>query len=213
MEQASYQLRILIGLAIALAYSYAAFEYKWKVEVFDDPFIGCIEIPAHEIPPPPVILDEEHIPITHQNSPYVPQFEQLSHEELKEGLKEIIKEAPECELEVISEDIECQPCDLPTGVFISLKDASPKGGMKNFYSFIKKELQYPEALKEAGIEGKVFVQFTVEKTGKLSDIKVIRGIHPLLDQEAVRVMNLAEDWIPAKQCCCSVKQRITFPIN
>lgn len=217
MTNTTYQLRFLIGLAIALAYSYAAFEYKWEEE---EKAICCIasyveeEFVLDEIFP----FEEEHIPITYQNNNYVPEFKQLDDGELQEALKEVLEEemANPDETEEEPQD-ECKPCSSPLDageVFYTFEqNARPKNGMKAFYAFLKKEFHYPKELKQAHIEGKVFVQFTVEKSGKLANIKIIRGLHPLFDQEVLRVMNLAPDWISGKQRCCPIRQKMTFPIS
>lgn len=74
------------------------------------------------------------------------------------------------------------------------KPAEFPGGRDEMFKFIKKNLQYP---KETCVEGLVFVQFSVEPDGSLSNIKVVRGLSQECDAEAVRVFSIMPKWIPA----------------
>lgn len=90
-----------------------------------------------------------------------------------------------------------------------------KGGSPNteFVRFIFKHLKYPEIAAENGVEGKVFVQFDIDKNGKLVNAVIYRGVDPALDAEAIRVISLSPDWTPGKQRGKAVKVRYNFPIN
>ena len=61
----------------------------------------------------------------------------------------------------------------------------------NFKNWVDKHKCYPEEARKAGIEGRVTTRFTITKEGKLTKVRILRGIHPLLDQEAVRVIGSA----------------------
>ncbi|MBI3510506.1 MAG: TonB family protein [Bacteroidetes bacterium] len=61
-----------------------------------------------------------------------------------------------------------------------------------------KNTHYPEPAKEQNIEGTVWLSWIVNTEGKVTDVKVIKGVHPLLDREALRVAKLMPDWIPGK---------------
>ncbi|MBA7581263.1 hypothetical protein ES708_23165 [subsurface metagenome] len=65
-----------------------------------------------------------------------------------------------------------------------------KGGINELNAFFKKNLIFPESLKKAGIRGVVFIQFIVDKNGNVKDIKVIKGLHPDADHEAIRLIKL-----------------------
>ena len=82
-----------------------------------------------------------------------------------------------------------------------------------FRKYIAENLKYPEEALKKGINGKVFVQFIVNKSGKVVDVKVVRGVDPILDQEAVRVIVSSPDWIPGKNAGEAVDVSYTFPIN
>ena len=77
--------------------------------------------------------------------------------------------------------------------------AAPIGGLEAFYNFVRKHIIYPNQARRMGVEGKVFLRFIVEKDGKITDIKIARGIGAGCDEEAARVLSRAPKWKPAKQ--------------
>jgi protein TonB len=91
--------------------------------------------------------------------------------------------------------------------------AVPSAGMTDYYKFISENLSYPLNAKTKGTEGKVFVEFIVETDGTLSDVKVMKGVSPELDAEALRVVKLSPRWVPGKQDGVSVRQKMVLPIN
>ena len=107
------------------------------------------------------------------------------------------KDAPEKE-EVIFQVVEQMP-EFP-------------GGMQKAMEFLGKNIKYPVAAQEAKIEGRVIVQFVVGRDGSVSDAKVMRGVNPELDAEAVRVVSIMPNWIPGKQRGKAVAVKYTMPI-
>ena len=66
------------------------------------------------------------------------------------------------------------------------------GQDKNAFSkWVKEHQRYPRKAKKAGIQGRVTVRFTIDEKGRMTDVKVVRGVHPLLDKEAIRVIKSA----------------------
>ncbi len=86
------------------------------------------------------------------------------------------------------------------------------GDLNNFRIWVQQHLKYPPVAAENGISGKVFVQFAVNSKGEVVDAKVVRGVDPALDQEALRVVNSSPHWTPGKQRGKPVKVQFTFPI-
>ena len=86
------------------------------------------------------------------------------------------------------------------------------GGMAEAMKFLAKNINYPVESQKAKIEGRVIVQFVVKENGKVADIKVMRGVSPELDAEAIRVVGLMPDWIPGKQRGKAVDVKFTMPI-
>ncbi len=81
-----------------------------------------------------------------------------------------------------------------------------------FRKYIAENVKYPKEAARNGIQGRVFVEFIVTSEGKFSDIKIVRGVHQLLDEETLRVVTASPDWIPGKQRGNAVNVKFTFPI-
>jgi len=86
------------------------------------------------------------------------------------------------------------------------------GGMLECMKYLQKNIQYPQEAKEKGIHGRVIVQFIVEKDGSIKDTKVVRGIDPSLDNEALRVINAMPKWEPGKHKGEAVSVKYTVPV-
>ena len=94
------------------------------------------------------------------------------------------------------------------------RPAEYPGGVVALLQFISANIQYPELAAERDIEGRVVVQFVVEKDGSISNIKIARGKHPLLDVEAARVVkSITEPFTPAMQNGKKVRYWFALPIN
>lgn len=72
------------------------------------------------------------------------------------------------------------------------------GGNAALSEFLKNNVHYPDSAYAAGIQGKVIVEFIIQKDGSVTDVHVVRSVEPSLDAEAVRVVSLTKNWIPAK---------------
>jgi TonB family protein len=87
------------------------------------------------------------------------------------------------------------------------------GGADAMDRFINDNIKYPPTAKEKKIQGKVYVQFIVEKDGTIDKVKIRRGAHKLLDDEAIRVINLMPNWKPGSMRGKKVRVRYTIPIT
>jgi protein TonB len=87
------------------------------------------------------------------------------------------------------------------------------GGADAMDNFINKNMKYPAKAKESHIQGKVYVQFIVEKDGSISEVKIRRGANKLLDDEALRVIRMMPDWKPGSMRGKIVRVRYTLPIT
>ena len=97
-------------------------------------------------------------------------------------------------------------------IFVEQEPEFP-GGENAMYQFLSSNLVYPKAARENGIQGKVFIEFIVEKNGQIDSIRVIRSVSPELDAEAVRVISMMPKWKPGKQKGENVRARFRLPIN
>lgn len=96
-----------------------------------------------------------------------------------------------------------------------LVEEKPKfmgGDANEFSKWVNQRLVYPEVAKENGVQGRVMLQFTVGTDGSVSGVKVLRGVDPSLDKEAVRVVSQSPKWTPGKQRDRKVKVTYTFPV-
>jgi protein TonB len=87
------------------------------------------------------------------------------------------------------------------------------GGRAAMVKFITKHFVYPASAARKEIEGKVHVYFEVDKLGKVSNVKIIKGIDKECDEEALRLVKMFPDWKPAKMNGRSVRQKIQIPIT
>lgn len=87
-----------------------------------------------------------------------------------------------------------------------------KDALSAFREYVVKNLKYPENLENLRIEGTVYIQFVVERSGKLSNIRILRGVYPDIDNEVVRIIKSSPVWTPGKQQGKLVRVAYTFPI-
>ena len=86
------------------------------------------------------------------------------------------------------------------------------GGQQELMAYLGKNIKYPTIAQENGTQGRVIIQFVVERDGTISDVHVARGVDPYLDKEAVRVVQSMPKWIPGKQNGKAVRVKFTVPV-
>ena len=96
--------------------------------------------------------------------------------------------------------------------FADIKPGFNGGDANEFSKWVNEQLTYPENCKKEGITGRVTISFTVSETGKVTDVKVLRGVHEDLDKEAVRVVSSSPDWTPGQKDGKTVAVTYTFPV-
>ena len=89
----------------------------------------------------------------------------------------------------------------------------PNGGVTGLTEYIKKNLRYPAEAKKAGTQGRVVVQFLINKNGAISDVSVLRSVDRLLDAEAVRLVRSMPKWKPGMQKGKAVTVKYTVPLS
>jgi len=105
--------------------------------------------------------------------------------------------------------------ELEEGAVFVVVEEMPRfngGDINNFRDYINKNLRYPEYAAESSIQGRVILSFVVEPTGKVSDVKVLRGVNPYLDKEAVRVIESSPLWEPGRQRGTPVRVSFIIPV-
>ena len=93
-----------------------------------------------------------------------------------------------------------------------LKPMFNGGSDLEFAKWVNENLRYPESVKKAGVQGRLVIQFVIYPDGKVRDVKVLRGIHPDMDAEAVRVVSSSPDWKPGSVNGKPVKVSYVLPI-
>ena len=203
-----------IGLVFSLLVTFAAFEWKQKditvSNLEDEQEINIEEeiIPiTQETPPPPPT--EVKIPILSDQIDIVDDEIELENTivnlEDDSSLGVEIQDYVEVVEEVVEE--EAIPFQL-----VEEKPSFNGGDANMFSKWVNERLVYPEIAKENGVQGRVTLQFTVEKDGKVTGVRVLRGVDPSLDKEAVRVVSMSPKWKPGKQRDRAVKVTYTFPV-
>ena len=74
-------------------------------------------------------------------------------------------------------------------------------------------LKYPESAVRAGVQGRVMVDFIIDKEGKVTDVRVVKSVDPELDEEAVRVVSASPKWKPGRMGCRKVRTSVTVPVE
>jgi periplasmic protein TonB len=199
-----------IGLLVTMALVFMAFEWRdYEDSLVDlqgkntNIFEEMLEVPPTEQPPPPA-------PIIQQ-----PQIVEVpDEEEIKEDLN--LKFDVEVTEETKVEEVIVAPVEEKEDVdqifSVVEEGAEPKGGMPAFYKYVGEKIKYPAQARRMGVEGRVFVEFVVNRDGSIVDVKSIKGIGAGCDEEAVRIVQSAPAWKPGKQRGKAVRQKMVIPI-
>ena len=204
-----------IGLVVSLAITLFAFEWT-STETETALLEGNTEILIEEeiistqmdTPPPPPAAPK--IPILSDQIDIVDDEIEIEDDmfmnlEDDASLGVEIMDYVEVEEEVVEE--EAIPFQL-----VEEKPSFQGGDANQFSKWVNSRLVYPEIAKENGVQGRVTLQFTVEKDGTVTKVKVLRGVDPSLDKEAVRVVSMSPKWKPGKQRDRAVPVTYTFPV-
>ena len=204
-----------IGLIVSLLIVFIAFEWTSKetnTSILEDNTEILVEeeiISTNmETPPPPPAAPK--IPVLSDQIDIVDDEIELEDDmfmnlEDNASLGVEIMDYVEVQEEVVEE--EAIPFQL-----VEEKPSFQGGDANHFSKWVNSRLVYPEIAKENGVQGRVTLQFTVEKDGSVTKVKVLRGVDPSLDKEAVRVVSMSPKWKPGKQRDRAVPVTYTFPV-
>jgi TonB family protein len=97
---------------------------------------------------------------------------------------------------------------------LSIAEVYPEfnGGQEALLKYLQENIFYPVDAKENGFQGKVYIQFVVFKDGHLSDFKILKGIYPSIDQEALRAVRKMPNWIPGQDKGKTVNVKVVIPV-
>jgi len=209
---------LLIGLVFSLAICLVAFE--WTTEEMSESNLGGLtgdEVFEEEIEntvqetPPEEIEQPEPEPET--------VIEELTivEDDVKVADVDINSEADDktkTNINIVqSFDVEVEE-EVEAIAFAVVEDKPVfPGGDAALMKFIADNTKYPEIAKENGIQGRVFIQFVIDKNGAVTKVQVAKGVDPYLDAEALRVVKLLPNWTPGKQRGKPVPVTFVVPIN
>ncbi len=87
------------------------------------------------------------------------------------------------------------------------------GGTDSLLAYLKNQTVYPDQAKNSNISGKAYINFIIDEHGNIENPRIIRSVHPLLDNEALRIVKQMPKWIPGKQHNRLTKVSFNLPIN
>ena len=87
------------------------------------------------------------------------------------------------------------------------------GGQAALMEYLTKNVKYPEEAHKKGVQGRVIASFVVEEDGSITNANIAKSVDPLLDAEALRVVNAMPNWTPGMQRGKAVRVKYTIPIN
>ena len=206
---------LLVGYVIVLAFMFIAFEWTKrdiKIDtsqaitdlVFEEEIIPITEQPEQAAPPPPPAAPPiaETLTIVEDDAD-VEETTIATSEETNQAVEikyvPVAVEEEEPEEQTIFEVVEQMP-------------EFPNGGMAGLMQYLSKNIKYPTIAQENGTQGRVTVQFVVNRDGSIVDAKVLRGVDPYLDKEAIRVISSMPKWKPGKQRGKAVRVKYTVPV-
>ncbi|MHB1276920.1 MAG: energy transducer TonB [Bacteroidia bacterium] len=200
----------MIGLAIALGATLAAFSYSTRDEVINvdlgitgtEDVEEMTDITRQDQPPPPPPPPPQTIEVVDDNA----DVEESTIDNTETDQDEVI--------EPIQEQVEVTEKTSEPEIFVVVEDMPEfPGGPGEMTKFIIENLEYPPLAQENGIQGKVMVEFIVDEQGKITNAKVVKGIGFGCDEAALKVVNKMPRWSPGKQRNKAVRVRFVLPIK
>ena len=206
---------LLIGAILTLSVLFIGFEWSERDKqvatdtglteiVFEEEIIPITEQEQpKQAPPPPEAPKVEEVLEIMDNDSKVEESTIQASDDTQAAVE--VKDTPvEVEEEEVEEEQIFQIVEEP---------ASFPGGMGECMKWLGKNIKYPTISQENGVQGRVIVQFVVNRDGTIVDAKVVRGVDPYLDKEALRVVNLMPKWTPGKQRGKAVRCQFTLPVQ
>lgn len=205
---------LLIGLTVALILLFGAFQIKIPKTIADNRMANAV-------------AEEEMVPITVQEERHAPLQSKIEKENLPlpstDNFKQQVEEmdnsyTEEARTVIITSHYSVQftqPEESQPEETIQLTEYQPEfpGGQAALLEFLRRHVKYPAAAQESGIQGRVIVQFFVNRDGSVTDPVVLRSVSPMLDREAVRVVSSMPRWRPGMQGGRTVRTTYTIPVS
>lgn len=213
--EGKFTTHLMIGAILALAVMFIAFEWSERDKKI------AVDSGIQEI-----AFEEEIIPITEQEQPKQapPPPEAPKVEEVLEIMDNDAKveestiqasDDTQAAVEVKYTPVEVEEEEVEEQQIFQVVEEMPEfpGGMAECMKFLGKNIKYPTISQENGVQGRVIVQFVVNRDGSIVDPVVVRGVDPYLDKEALRVISSMPKWKPGKQRGKAVRVKYTVPVT
>ena len=206
-----------VGLVVALAIVYGAFNWSSReaqVAVLEDTTQVLVEEEMvaiqNELPPPPP--EAPSIPVLSDQIDIVDDDIKLD-DDMFINLEDDANLAVDIQdyREAVVEEEEVEEEAIPFQL-VEQKPSFNGGDANEFSKWVNSKLVYPEIAKENGVQGRVTLMFTVEADGRVTNVRVVRGVDESLDKEAVCVVSSSPKWKPGRQRDRAVKVTYTFPV-
>ena len=194
---------LLVGYVVVLAFMFVAFEWTQrdvKIDtsqavadvVFEEEIIPITETPEQAAPPPP-------------EAPKVAELLEIVDDKADiEETTTIINEDNQARVEVKYVPVQVVEEEPEEQTIFEVVENMPQ--------YLAKNIKYPTIAQENGTQGRVIVQFVVNRDGSIVDAKVVRSVDPYLDKEALRVINTMPKWKPGMQRGKPVRVKFTVPV-
>lgn len=206
---------LLMGFVMALAVLFVALEWTQRDKKIDLSDFVVAEVSLEEemvpitlpekktVPPPPqsvtvaeiieIVEDDAEI----EETTIASTEDQVEYVEIKEIENVVVEEEPEEEAPFMV--VEKMP-EFP-------------GGTAALMEYLRKNIKYPSVCRENNIQGRVLIQFIVNKDGSIVNPEVVKSVNPYLDKEALRVISAMPKWTPGEQRNKPVRVKFTVPVN
>ena len=152
-----------------------------------------------------------------QKDKEVKNQEEMMQNEAQAGAIDITEGTNDLNKVQVKEQViaETKPVEEEKVYNIAMVEQKPEfaGGEAAMYKWLSDHINYPAAAAEDGVQGRVVVEFEVSKTGTIEKVRVIRGRHPALDKEALRVVKAMPKWNPGRNNGQPVKVTYTLPVT
>jgi protein TonB len=216
---------LLIGYIVTLATIFAAFEYTTRDYVETDVVYATSSFVSEEEVVPPTQPIFTAAPPPPADAPQVAEILDIVDNETEIVEEEI--ETSESSTEAISGPVSHVSGPVMAGPPVATQEEGDEGevfeiveqnpsfpgGTEALMKWLSKNLKYPASAQENSIQGRVLVQFVVNKDGSIVEPKVLRSVDPALDKEALRVVSAMPKWQPGKQRGKTVRVRFTLPVT
>lgn len=205
VRQNAVRQSLLLGILLIAGFSFIYFSSKENIpketqKVKEKSVMGHKQQSGNSAPEPlGNVLNEKKEVLPDQNNKQISTKEEYNKIEKPIDIPKLRKSKDEDHIpEILSEE------------FV---EAHPVDGFTVLFEYLENELNYPEKAIKDEVEGTVLVEFSIMKTGRIADLKIVKGVSPEIDQEALRLISEMPAWVPASIGPEKYKSKLTIPLT